>query len=397
MSKWLKRFDCQLEVTPPIDDDQLLQIPAKRGVFCMLTADDKPIVLLTGANIRSRLRNRLRNPDQQERRKVPNLHEITRKVCWRLTFSHFETDLAYLQLARQIWPDSYSSLLGWKPAWFVYVNVEDEYPNFARSRDVLRQPGEYLGPFESGKSADKFIDVTEDVFDLCRDYQCLKKYPNGSLCTYAQMNKCLKICDGTISMDAYRDVLRQASEFALGQRRGFREKLQSRMKEAADNFEFEFAGRMKSKIERLGEFEKFPFANIEPIDRFQFILIQSGPSFHQARAFFVNKGFIALGKDLDYPLKPKQIGRTIRDMAGHVDKLYEKSEVDRFVIGLVSSYLFSSQQRKGIMIRWQDSLSEQYLAKRIEKAVKILHLREPKKRTSKKSKPKKSSAETKTR
>ena len=55
-------FDAALEVGPGFGDPQLGAIPAKRGVLALLGDGDQPILLLTAADIRSRLRSRLSEP-----------------------------------------------------------------------------------------------------------------------------------------------------------------------------------------------------------------------------------------------------------------------------------------------------------------------------------------------
>ena len=172
MGDWIKAFDGQLSVQPPLNDEQLAQVPAKRGVFALLAEADTPVVLLTGADIRSRLRARLAEPLEGQRRKTADLRIITRKVLWQRTESHFETDWRYLEIARSIYPRDYGELLPWRAACFVHVNPAEKYPHFVRTRDAGGE-GLYLGPFADSRSADRFIAAIQDAFDLCRDYRCL--------------------------------------------------------------------------------------------------------------------------------------------------------------------------------------------------------------------------------
>ena len=51
-------FDGRLDVAAPLSDEQLREIPTKRGVFLLTAEDERPILLTTAASIRSRLRGR---------------------------------------------------------------------------------------------------------------------------------------------------------------------------------------------------------------------------------------------------------------------------------------------------------------------------------------------------
>jgi len=212
-------FEGRLDVAAPLSDQQLREIPTKRGVFLLTADDDRPILLATAASIRSRVRGRLDEKDPEHSSRSADLRTITRAVHWKLAGGRFETDWRYLEIARAIWPKSYAKLLSWKPPWFVHVDPAEPYPHLRRTRDIFAGPGRNVGPFETTRSAEKFIEIVQDAFDLCRDIQCLRRSPNAPRCSYGQMGRCLSPCDGTIGMDAYRRQVARAADFAAGLRR----------------------------------------------------------------------------------------------------------------------------------------------------------------------------------
>ena len=125
-----------VDVEAPLDAAVLKGIPAKRGVFLLAAAGDRPVLLTTAADIRGRLRFRLSAEEEGRRTKTADLREITTRVYWRLAYSAFETDWRFLELARAIWPDTYPALLSFQPAWFVAVDPQEPFPQFLRTRDV---------------------------------------------------------------------------------------------------------------------------------------------------------------------------------------------------------------------------------------------------------------------
>ncbi len=394
MPDWPKRFDGQLQVAPPVSDSLLNEVPAKRGIFALLDKSNRPIVLLTAANIRARLRGRLSEPLEDKRTRTVDLREITRTVVWKLTGWHFETELEYFEAARRMWPDAYSELLAWRPGWFVHADPQDEYPRFVRTRDPADQSGVSVGPFPNGRSADRFIDAIADAFELCRHYRCLRLSPHGERCAYAQMGRCLSACDGTISMADYRQVIAEAGEFAAGSREKTFTRLGEQMADAAAKLEFERAGSLKARLDRLGELTGGPYVHVAPIQQFHYLLVQPDRT-RKAKVFCACGGQVSSASALDYPLKPAQVQRTLRRMAAFVQRCdRQKTAISPaqtteklWRMGLVAHYLFCSDKRRGLIWRWRPESTPTQLAEAIEAGRDVIRVRAPKPRKSKKDKP----------
>jgi hypothetical protein len=129
-------FDGEVALAPPAVEEALAKLPARRGLALLLAEGGRPVLLLPAADLRARVAARLKNPDEQERRRLPDLQAITRTILWRLAPSHFESDLRFLEIARQLWPDTCEEMLAWKPAWFIKVDLWADYPYFTRTQDV---------------------------------------------------------------------------------------------------------------------------------------------------------------------------------------------------------------------------------------------------------------------
>ena len=379
MADWMRMFDGHLPVAPPLGEEHLREIPAKRGVFALLAEDDKPIVLLTAADIRARIRHRLQHPEPDHRGRSADLRQITRKVVYKLAGSYFETDLQYLEIARTMHPRAWRSLVAWKPAWFVRVDPDEPFPHFAHTRDVFATAGRYFGPFPSGRDAGAFVDALQDAFDLCRDLRCLRQAPHAQPCPYLQMNRCLGPCCGQIDMEAYREVVARATDFAAGRRDDFHNDLKRQMAAAAAALAFEKAASIKTRLERLGAFDSPAYRHVAPAETFRFLLVQQGLSRREARVFLVDRGHVAAGRDLDYPLQARQLAGACTRMAGHCTR--ERSDdADPWRMGLVARYLLCSDQRRGLILRWDENVTPEALGEAMEGAKGDLKLRAPARR-----------------
>jgi len=382
MSDLTKSFDGQLVVSAPVSDKELSQVAAGRGVFALLAEGDRPIILLSAAGIRARLKARLSEPLADRRRKVVDLRKITRKVLWKLTGSHFETDLAYFNIARKIWPKTYADMLAWKAAWFVGVDPADRYPHFVKSREVSVSAGRYVGPFPDGRSAGHFIDALRDAFKLCRDYSCLRQFPNAQRCAYAEMGKCLSVCDGSISMDQYRRAVAEAADFAAGRREGLKESLTAKMSAAAEGLQFEKAAGFRQRLERLTEFDKQAYQFVAPLKDFRYLLIQRSGSFRRAKAFLACVGQVAGPRVLDYPPKMAQIRGLLDRMAAMVKRPISLRSGGLYRMGLVGNYLFCGRDKAGLIVRWHPGLKADALARQMVLSASVLKLRVGKRRQS---------------
>lgn len=385
MAEWLTMFEGRWDVTPPLADEQFSQIPAKRGVL-LLTADgDQPITLITAGSLRGRLHTRLAEDDAEAPTRRVDLRQVTRAVLWILTDSHFETDLAFLDRARAIWPGEYRSLLAWKQPWFVHVNADDAYPQFVRSRSGLPQPGRYLGPFPSGRSAEAFINTLHDGFDLCRDTKCLRTSPNGRQCSYGQMGKCLCPCDGTIGMDEYRQAVQRAAAFAAGDRQAVLDDLTAQMSAAAEALAFEKASAIKTKLSRLGDVDHEDYWAVAWAEQFQYVFIERGPNPRTMKTFLINGAAIGRGRDLSYPCVEAELAEVVAQMSAAAGDPAETDEAGSWRMGLVARYLFTSPDRQGLIIPWRSAPDAAALAEAIEADVDQLKVRAPAKRGRKSS------------
>jgi len=375
---WQKKFDGRLDCPGgPWSDQQFMRLPARRGVVALLAQAGQVVLLTTSANIRARLRGRLAQPQEDERKKAADLRQITRTVLWKLTTGHFETDLCFLQLARAIYPGRWASLLAWRLPWWVKASVEDDYPHLARTRKVSTDRHTYIGPFSRAREAEGFIGTVQDAFDLCRDIRCLRQSPNAQPCPYLQMRACLGVCCGRVSMARYRQAVARAADFAAGQRGQVRQELTRRMRAQAKRLAFEQAAATKKRLARLAELDSPRWGHLATLDQFRFLLVQPGPGRRQVKVFFVDRARIARGKPLDYPLDARQVNRAVERMRRHLAGRRVHDAAEQWLLALTAHYLLGSERRRGLMLRWHDQLGPDDLARAVEASAEALRLKSP--------------------
>jgi excinuclease UvrABC nuclease subunit len=355
-------FHDQLDFDPAGDLDAFVKsAPAKWAVYLMADAADQPIQLLCVKNLRASLKRRLGGQELIGVTKKLNYREIVRRIYWRRVDSAFEAVWVYLQAAREIFPATYRGMTGFRPAWFIHVNPQTTWPRYIKTINLTARSGIYLGPMEDKHSAQKLVHLIESLFDLCRDYSILTQSPNAGPCPWKQMRKCVGPCDGTISLEAYRELIAFSAR-VLADPATYLEKQTSRMKEAAAELRFERAQKIKTHLDQLSQLGKGPYRHLRPLAKFAFLSLQRGPWAGTARVFLITPGQIDEIADLvEEPEHASDLLRLVLDRA-HAQEGGTIDDRAAEAIAVVSHHLFVARQKQGVFIQL-DELEDRTLAK----------------------------------
>lgn len=335
----------------------LRSVPAKWVVYLFSDADDRPVQLLCVKNLRASLQRRLGGDEQVGPSRRVNYRDLVRHVRFRRVDSAFEADWLYFEAARQLFPKSYQGMVGFRPAWFIHVNPESEFPRYIKTTDLSR-PGLHIGPVEDKHVAARLIQLVEDLFDLCRYYNLLCESPNAKACAYKEMGKCPAPCDGSISMEQYRHVIEWSARTLVDPADFVRMHIR-RMQHAATELQFETAGKIKAYVDQLSQLGKGPFRHARLLKDFQFVSFQHGPRAGTVRVFLIARGRIAevacMITEPRWPAELLAILLHAAEKAGNVHETVDLVGAER--IGIVAHHLFSGKPGHGAFVRL-DELNE---------------------------------------
>jgi excinuclease UvrABC nuclease subunit len=273
--------------------------------------------------------------------------------------SAFEADWLYYEAARQVFPQTYAGMVGFRPAWFVHVNPDQPFPRYVKTID-LGKPGLLLGPLEDKHAAAGLIELVEDSFDLCRYYNVLVDAPNARACAYKEMGKCPAPCDGSVSMDQYRGMVEWSARSVVEPGALVRDHTR-RMQQAAGELRFETAAKIKGLIDKVSQLGKGPYRHVALLRDFRYVSLQHGPREDTARVFLVTPGAIEeIAGLIREPVKPADLMRlALERAAGRNPDRLDQAETER--LGIVSHHLFSGKHR-GVFLRL-DTIDEKAIAK----------------------------------
>jgi excinuclease UvrABC nuclease subunit len=353
-------FDHVADYDPARPLDEMLKlVPAKWVVYLFTDADDQPVQLLCVKNLRASLKRRLGGGELIGPTRKVDYRELVRRVYWRRVDSAFEADAVYLEAARQIFPRTYRGMLGFDPAWFVHVNPATPFPRYVKTIDLSRQ-GVLIGPIEDKHAAARFVQLVEDAFDLCRYYNVLVEAPRGRACAYKEMGKCPAPCDGSISIEQYRKMIRWSAATVVSPA-AFVEEHTRRMAAAAAELNFESAAKIKQYLGQISQFGKGSFRFARRLEDFRYLALQQGPRVGTAKLFLVTPGNIEeVGGLIAAPALATDLLREILDR--DADTPDDLSEQGAERIGVVADHLFRARRISGVFVPL-DQLEDRSLAK----------------------------------
>ncbi|MBI1371903.1 MAG: hypothetical protein GC159_03970 [Phycisphaera sp.] len=351
-------LDESMDIDPAADvETWRLKLPGKAACYLLEGGDDTdtgPVLLATVGGLRGAVVRRMTEPDEpDEPTKRIDYRAIVRRVRWRMVCSRLEGDWTYLENARRLFPRTYRRMIRhWRAHW-VGVDLDAPHPRFV-AKDVPHGPAATcFGPLPTAKIARKLVESLEDIFDLCRYHDVLVKSPHGEACSYKQMGRCPAPCDGTVSMDVYRDQVRAAAAFVTRRVDGWIDDATRRMHAAAKDLAFEQAGRIKRQIDRAGGAASLIRGGVPTLAHMRYVSIQPGDRKGRVRAFAIVPGRVAYLGQIDRKQRDDAIARLVDASAKLTDEPIDVDTDDLAAverIGLVGWHLADDRREQGVYL-----------------------------------------------
>ena len=342
-------FENALDLPPPDAPLEASSLPAGGGVYALTDERGRVLLTLGTQSLRRSVMHRLQAPPTDGPTRRVDLRAIARRLHWIPTHSVFETYLVYLTTARRLSPDRYRKDLAFGPVWFARVDPSERFPRWEAGTVAFRG-GVEIGPFAERGQCAAFIELLEDLFDLCRRHDILVQAPHGQACVYHEMGRCPAPCDGSVSMETYHEQIGRSVDFAVGGHEFHLRMLEDRMRAAAAGQAFEQAGRIKGLWERAARLLKRDGRLTLTPDRFRYLVVQRGGGTTRVRPFFVNAGVIEAGE----PVSLRKLDETVPTWLHRVAQPGSDAAGDPVIrsegIWLVSHFLGRGDKAPGVFL-----------------------------------------------
>lgn len=225
------------------------EIPTEPGVYRFRDERGRVIYVGKAKSLRSRLNSYFQD--------LAGLHERTRRMVTSATsvdWTVVDTEVEALQL-EYTWIKEFDPRFNVKYRddksypWLA-VTVGEEIPRVQVMRGAQRKGVRYFGPYGHAWAIRDTVDTLLRVFPMrsCSAGVYRRAAAIGRPCLLGDIGKCAAPCVGRVSPDEHRTIVEDFMAFMNGQTAGFTKRIETRMREAAAEQEYELAAKLRDDL-----------------------------------------------------------------------------------------------------------------------------------------------------
>ena len=144
-----------------------------------------------------------------------------------------------------------------KPKYNILLKDDKKYPYFlitdedfpritvVRKKNLNPEKGRYYGPYTDVRAMYATLDFLKKIFPL---KQCKTPKFKDRPCLYYQIGRCMAPCQGLVSSEEYKNLVRQAEMFLSGKQSELIRQIEEEMNKYAASEQYEKAARMRDSL-----------------------------------------------------------------------------------------------------------------------------------------------------
>lgn len=356
----------------------LAVLPEKPGVYLMHDAESKVIYVGKAVVLKNRVRSYFRNlasHSPKVRAMVAKIAEIETIV----TSSEVEALILECNLIKKYRPRYNISLKDDKTYPYLKITMQEDFPRLFATRRQSRDGAKYYGPYADAGAMHATVKLLRSMFPL---RTCRNMNPDRPCLNY-HIKRCLAPCAGLVSKAEYNQMIKSVCMVLDGRTTELERELKQRMQDAAENYAFEEAARLRDQlqaVERLNESQKAVTSNGGDMDVIGFAQDMTGICL---QIFFVRKGKL-IGRDNFFL---QDAGDTPQEVLTAFVKQYynEATFVPKEIVmpylpeaaeqAVIEIWLTDKAQRKVVLLKPQRGVKKELLQLADDNAVKLLQER----------------------
>ncbi|MDQ1467568.1 MAG: excinuclease subunit [Actinomycetota bacterium] len=224
-------------------------IPDKPGSYQFLDGEGRVIYVGKAKSLRSRLSNYFGPPASLPERTLQMVRSAER-VEWIEVRNEVEALFLEFNLIKRHRPRFNIRLKDDKSYPFLAVTLDEEWPRAMVMRGSKRKGVRYFGPYAHAYAIRETLDLLLRTFPIrtCTNAKFDRHHRLGRPCLYAHIEKCSAPCVGDIEKVDYQVLVQELIDFLDGESDAVVARLDSRMRSAADEMEFERAARLRDQL-----------------------------------------------------------------------------------------------------------------------------------------------------
>lgn len=238
-------------------NEQVRALPAEPGVYQFYDSSGKILYVGKAKNIKKRVASyfQKKNHDSFKVNVLVNkINEIKHIVV------STESDALLLEnnLIKKFQP-KYNILLK-DDKTFPWICIKNEpFPRVFLTRNLVRDGSKYFGPYTSASTARTLLDLFRQIYPLrtCKFKLTQDNIREGKFktCLEYHIENCKGPCEGLQGEEEYMESIKQIQQILKGNLQEVISYSKSKMKEFAEQYNFEDAEKIKNKIEALQRFQ----------------------------------------------------------------------------------------------------------------------------------------------
>ena len=232
-------------------EEKLKSLPGKPGVYLMKDARSRIIYVGKTRALRQRIRsyfqkNRHRHTEPKAVALASRIHDFDYVV----TESEADALLLEDNLIKEHKP-RYNVMLRDDKSFPFIMLTDEAFPRVVVTRNFRQDGARYFGPYTNVKAMRRTIDLIRKVFPL-RTCPSARAWPSMDRpCLDYYIDRCPGPCKGHIDEAGYGEIIEQVCQFLSGRTKDLLKQLKVRMAQAAENLQFEMAGRIRDQINAI--------------------------------------------------------------------------------------------------------------------------------------------------
>jgi excinuclease ABC subunit C len=229
------------------------------------------------------------------------------------------------RLAKLYFPDTYVDRLRLRMPWFVGLTRGDPFPRVVVTNRISHKDVGFFGPFPSRDLAQQYQQELAGLFQVRRCVERLAPDPGHPGCVYGEINQCLRPCQCAVTEEEYASEVARVAEFLSTNGRSTVTSLSAARDRACEHMDFEEAGYIHKRIEKVKAAAAARDEVIKEIQRFNGVALTPAVQARQFRLWPMLGGLWqepitldfaaeeARTKSLDHELR-EQISESLRNV-----------------------------------------------------------------------------------
>lgn len=223
--------------------EKLQLLPDKPGVYLMKNEDGRIIYVGKAINLKNRVRSYFRS----SRNHSPKVRAMVEKIEtfeYIITASEIEALILECNLIKRHRPRYNISLKDDKTYPYIKVTLAEPYPRVYITRKVVKDGSRYFGPYTNAGAVHETLRLLKKLFPI----RSCRRLDSPRPCLEYHIKRCLAPCTGKVSSEQYHRMVEDICLFLEGRSDQVVRSLERKMTEAAEDFRFEQAARLRDQL-----------------------------------------------------------------------------------------------------------------------------------------------------